>query len=162
MDKIKEVMNLKSEDGYIIPSHYCHGKYQTIDIIRDLLTEEQYIGWSTGLIFKYLSRATKDTRERCYTKAKYYLDDLVNVLSKQNPKISDEKLKPKYYKNTSIETIDAIEDQLTEEGLIGFYLGVIIRHIFRAPYKHKLEDYIKAQYYMNKLVEKVSSHVSNS
>ena len=145
---------LKEEDGYIIPEHYKATKYQAIEILRDTLDEKQYIGFCSGLIIKYITRANAKNRLRNYTKAKYYLDELINTLSfKYN--VAEDRIKPAYYKNNQIETIDMIDDQLgrDNEVLIGFYAGVILKYVFRAMHKHGYEDFIKAKYYLDRALE---------
>ncbi len=143
------------ENGYIIPKHYVAGKYQLIDIMEDQLSKEGFQGWAKGLILKYTARVDADNKLRSLTKAKYYLDELINFLSTTD-EVSEEHVKPAYYKNQNIETIDIIEDQLTPNELEGFYQGMVIRYICRSTYKnHNLDDFIKAKYYLDRLINKL-------
>lgn len=58
---------------------------------------------------------------------------------------------PKHYNAGRIEVIDAIEDW----GL-GFHLGNVVKYIARANHKGKpLEDLKKAQWYLNRAIEKL-------
>lgn len=58
---------------------------------------------------------------------------------------------PKHYNAGKIEVIDAIEDW----GL-GFHLGNVVKYVARANYKGKpLEDLKKAQWYLNRAIEKL-------
>ena len=58
---------------------------------------------------------------------------------------------PKHYNTGRIEVIDAIEDW----GL-GFGLGNVVKYVARANYKGKpLEDLKKAQWYLNRAIEKL-------
>lgn len=38
------------------PSHYKQGNYETIEIIKDMMTAEMYEGFILGNVIKYLSR----------------------------------------------------------------------------------------------------------
>lgn len=38
------------------PAHYTFGKYEVIDIIKDQLSEEQFIGYCLGNAVKYICR----------------------------------------------------------------------------------------------------------
>lgn len=60
---------------------------------------------------------------------------------------------PQHYNNGNIEVVDIWKDQLSVEELKGAFKSNIIKYIFRADYKNGLEDYKKAQVYMNWLVE---------
>lgn len=58
---------------------------------------------------------------------------------------------PKHYNAGRIEVIDAIEDW----GL-GFHLGNVVKYCARANHKDKpLEDLKKAQWYINRAIEKL-------
>ena len=58
---------------------------------------------------------------------------------------------PKHYNAGRIEVIDAIEDW----GL-GFHLGNVVKYCARASHKGKpLEDLKKAQWYLNRAIEKL-------
>lgn len=60
---------------------------------------------------------------------------------------------PKHYKNGKMEAIVIMQNTLTEEEFKGFCKGLIIKYLYRADSKNGLEDYKKAQWYMNKLVK---------
>jgi hypothetical protein len=67
-----------------------------------------------------------------------------------------DKINPNYYKNKTIETIDAIESQLTKDEFIGYLKGQIWKYLARHREKNGIEDIRKAQWYLNKL-ENMSS-----
>jgi len=151
--KIRE--HPEEKDGYIIPTHYTLNKIQLIDVMESQLSKEGFIGFCKGLILKYLLRKNDDNDLRTSTKAKYYLDELINFLS-ETDKPDETHLKPSYYKNDKLglETIDIIEDQLPKEELKGFYSGMVIRYVCRSSYKdHMLDDLIKAKYYLDRLID---------
>jgi len=57
------------------PSHYQHGDIETIEIIRAMLTPEEYRGYLKGNILKYRERAPyKGKTDEDYAKAKKYMD----------------------------------------------------------------------------------------
>jgi len=62
---------------------------------------------------------------------------------------------PPHYTKGSLETIEVMEEQMSKERFLGYLEGNIIKYVSR--YEHKknpIEDLKKAQWYMNKLVEK--------
>lgn len=65
-------------------------------------------------------------------------------------------INPQHYRAGKIEVIDIMEDQLSPEEFKGFCKGLILKYLCRADHKNGLEDYKKAQWYMNKLVEVLS------
>lgn len=157
-DKIVEGNNKEkiTEEGYILPNHYMpEGHYQTIDIIQDQLSDKSFIAFCKFLIIKYLIRvedASKENKIRSYTKADYYLNELINRRSKTSEEVKEERIKPSYYKKHALEVVDVIEDQFDEEEVCGAYVGVIIKYLLRAEKKHGLEDYKKAKYFLDRLL----------
>lgn len=43
-------------DNVMHPSHYTNGEIEVIDYIRDKLTGDEFIGYCTGNVIKYVSR----------------------------------------------------------------------------------------------------------
>ena len=64
-----------------------------------------------------------------------------------------DKINPDHYKQGGIETIHYIEAKLSPAEFNGYLKGNIIKYISRAEHKNGLEDYKKAQWYINKLIE---------
>ena len=64
------------DDAVNHPAHYNHGGIETNDIIRMLLTPEEYSGWLKGNVIKYRDRAPwkHETPEQDWAKAKVYYD----------------------------------------------------------------------------------------
>jgi hypothetical protein len=61
---------------------------------------------------------------------------------------------PPHYLKGGIECIDAIKSALGDEQYKGFLRGQVLKYIWRAPHKGKeLEDYLKAQFYLNKIIQ---------
>lgn len=64
-----------SEDLVNKPDHYNIGGIETINIIKSMLTEEEFKGYLKGNILKYRERAEhKGNAEQDYAKAKKYYD----------------------------------------------------------------------------------------
>lgn len=60
---------------------------------------------------------------------------------------------PSHYTQGGIETIDYLQAKLPIEEFIGYLKGNILKYISRANLKNGTEDYKKAQWYINKLIE---------
>lgn len=59
------------------PAHYQHGGIETIDVIRAVLTPDEFRGYLKGTILKYRERAEhKGKRGEDYAKAKWFYDRL--------------------------------------------------------------------------------------
>lgn len=59
---------------------------------------------------------------------------------------------PPHYTTGKYEVIDILEDKLSPEEFKGFLKGNILKYVLRAEHKGGMEDYRKAQFYLNKLV----------
>ena len=73
-------------------------------------------------------------------------------------------INPDYYKDKIIETIDAIESQLTREEFEGHCKGCVIKYLSRAGRKNgnsKRQDYLKAQWYLNRILKGAESTESS-
>ena len=63
---------------------------------------------------------------------------------------------PKHYTSGSVECIDAIESMTTTFGFLDYLRGNVMKYLWRANLKGTaLQDLKKAQWYLNKLVERV-------
>jgi hypothetical protein len=63
---------------------------------------------------------------------------------------------PEHYKIGGIETIDYMEAKSSTEEFTGHLRLTAIKYLSRGPYKQDaLEDYKKARWYVNKLIEKL-------
>ena len=65
-----------------------------------------------------------------------------------------DKINPTHYKGT-IECIDAIESTMTKEAFRGYLKGNVLKYMWRYEKKNGVEDLEKAQWYLNKLIEKL-------
>lgn len=76
---------------------------------------------------------------------------LVTTLTKKEDAVDH----PSHYTFGPIETIDFIEAKE-----LGFHLGNVVKYVSRAEHKGKpLEDLKKAQWYLNRYIEKVENEI---
>jgi len=64
---------------------------------------------------------------------------------------------PQHYTQGGIETIDYLEAKLTGKEFRGYLKGNILKYMSRANLKNGAEDYKKAQWYLNKLIEVIEN-----
>lgn len=63
-----------SSDNVNQPSHYTNSNIETIDYIKDKLTQQQFEGYCIGNVTKYLSRYRLKNGKEDLEKAKVYLE----------------------------------------------------------------------------------------
>ncbi|MBD2861616.1 DUF3310 domain-containing protein [Paenibacillus oceani] len=66
---------------------------------------------------------------------------------------------PSHYTRGGIETIEFLEAKLSDEEFAGYCRGNILKYISRAPDKNGLEDFRKARWYLNRLIERLERQV---
>lgn len=67
------------------PSHYMEGRHEVIEIIKNMLTVEEYMGYLKGNIIKYSCRAgLKGDRATDIAKRDKYMDFLSEILERGN------------------------------------------------------------------------------
>jgi hypothetical protein len=70
--------NETTHDSVNSPAHYKYGKKETIDVIRDCTTGDEYHGYLKGNVLKYVSRYKfKGEPLEDLEKAQWYLNRLV-------------------------------------------------------------------------------------
>jgi hypothetical protein len=86
----------------------------------------------------------------------YTLSKIFDSLPKSN-KLIDFELKdninPDHYKSKSKETIERLQDNLTQGEFKGYLKGNILKYLDRYEHKNGVEDLSKANWYLNKLIE---------
>lgn len=80
----------KEKDNVNSPSHYTQGKYETIDVVRDVLGPEKFEGHCVGNILKYVFRYPYKNGIEDLKKAEKYLEWLIETKEKQET-VSHEK-----------------------------------------------------------------------
>ena len=69
-------------DSVNAPAHYLHGKKETIDVISDCMTADEYHGYLKGNILKYFSRYKfKGEPLEDLQKAHWYLNRLIQEVN---------------------------------------------------------------------------------
>ena len=69
-------------DNVNAPPHYLHGKKETIDVINDCMTSDEFHGYLKGNILKYVSRYKfKGEPIEDLHKAQWYLNRLVKEVN---------------------------------------------------------------------------------
>jgi len=62
-------------------------------------------------------------------------------------------INPDHYKSKSKETIERLQDNLTQGEFKGYLKGNILKYLDRYEHKNGVEDLNKANWYLNKLIE---------
>ena len=85
-------------DNVNSPSHYTYGDIETIDYIRDKLTDHEFVGYCIGNVIKYISRHRHKGGKEDLQKALVYLkwaidnydstDELFNKIRKGHAEVS--------------------------------------------------------------------------
>ena len=66
-------------DNVNAPAHYLHGRKETIDVITDCMTSDEFHGYLKGNILKYVARYKfKGEPLEDLQKAQWYLNKLIN------------------------------------------------------------------------------------
>ena len=69
-------------DNVNAPAHYLHGRKETIDVISDCMTDDEYHGYLKGNILKYVSRYKfKGEPLEDLKKAQWYLNRLIQEVN---------------------------------------------------------------------------------
>ena len=66
------------------PSHYNQGGKETIEILKDFLTEDEFKGFLKGNVLKYMHRYKFKNGMEDLNKASWYLDKLKETESENN------------------------------------------------------------------------------
>lgn len=155
---------IHTSNGFIWPRHYIKGNIQVIDIIKDQLSEKSFYGFCILFVLKYLIRVSNEdiaTKLRGYSKAKFYLNELIETRKEKEGPADESRINPKYYTNHQYEVVDILEDQFDSEMITGAYVGTIIKYLLRSEAKHGLEDYQKAYYFLERLIEYCKKRTDN-
>ena len=69
-------------DNVNAPQHYLHGRKETIDVITDCMTNDEFHGYLKGNILKYVSRYKfKGEPLEDLEKARWYLNRLIQEVN---------------------------------------------------------------------------------
>ena len=94
-------------------------------------------------------------RRKCFEKERMLNEKicyLYDLLEKQD-ELKDN-INPNHYKQGKVECIEAIESATTNKtGIEAFYVGNIIKYLWRYESKNVSEDIKKAKWYLDRLIE---------
>jgi hypothetical protein len=86
-----------------------------------------------------------------------------NLKEEELFQFNDQVNSPSHYTAGGIETIDYIKAKLTKEEYMGYLKGSILKYTSRAGKKlSELEDFKKARWYIDKIIEEVASVITDS
>lgn len=80
----KEIVNklLQGEEVIVKPNHYAGTKIETIDYLKDKMSDEMFQGFLCGNVMKYISRYRFKNGVEDLKKASVYLGWLIDELDK--------------------------------------------------------------------------------
>ena len=146
-EKIKEYCNSNNYCSNCAIKNRCNGDFITAvyekakNVNNNSLSNAYDIEKNYEIIFG----KTSETKEE---KVEKKTEDMVNH--------------PSHYTSGGVECIDAITAALSkyEDSVDSWLVGQVIKYLWRAPLKGKYEEDIKkAQFYLNRLVEKIDKNV---
>ena len=146
-EKIKEYCNSNNYCSNCAIKNRCNGDFITAvyekakNVNNNSLSNAYDIEKNYEIIFG----KTSETKEE---KVEKKTEDMVNH--------------PSHYTSGGVECIDAITAALSkyEDSVDSWLVGQVIKYLWRAPLKGKYEEDIeKAQFYLNRLVEKIDKKV---
>ena len=85
----KENENKTDNDMVNHPQHYKTGKYECIEVLKEILTHEQFVGFCKGNAIKYLWRTGKKEKDKTVEdleKADFYLKAVIDFIKTHNGK----------------------------------------------------------------------------
>jgi hypothetical protein len=71
------------EDEINSPVHYNTGSMETIDLIREGMSDDEFLGYLKGNILKYICRYRHKNKEnpiKDLMKAKWYIEKLISIM----------------------------------------------------------------------------------
>jgi len=75
-------LDVGNYDNVNSPAHYKYGKKETIEVIRDCMTDDEYHGYLKGNVLKYVSRYKfKGEPLEDLQKAQWYLNRLIKEVN---------------------------------------------------------------------------------
>lgn len=74
MTSVKEYDNVNHPKHYMLPNGG-----ESVDVIRMMLTHEEYEGWCKGNLMKYIARYKQKGGTESLRKARVYLDWLIEL-----------------------------------------------------------------------------------
>ena len=132
---------------------YCNSNYCSNCAIKNRCTSE-----FIATIYERDKNVNNNSLSNEYDIEKNYEIIFGNDSEAKKEKAEDMVNHPSHYTSGGVECIDAITSALSsyEDSVDSWLVGQVIKYLWRAPLKGKYEEDIKkAQFYLNRLVEKI-------
>ena len=132
---------------------YCESSYCSNCAIRNECTAD-----FIAKIHERAKNINNNSLSNAYDIEKNYEIIFGNDSEAKKEKVEDMVNHPSHYTSGGVECIDAITSALSsyEDSVDSWLVGQVIKYLWRAPLKGKYEEDIKkAQFYLNRLVEKI-------
>jgi hypothetical protein len=146
--EIKEgdyIRGFKAKDSeFIIDKIYIGGIAKVIKVNSDIIQ----VQFSDGKTWWY--QKDQAIEHLAVDDTTYTLSDLKADYTNEYKK---DNINPDHYKSKSKETIERIQDNLTQGEFKGYLKGNILKYLDRYEHKNGVEDLNKMQWYLNKLIE---------
>jgi antitoxin component YwqK of YwqJK toxin-antitoxin module len=131
---------------YVIQVQFSDGKTWFYDIEQAI---EHLCNYMKD-IEKGLDANAKDSMKALDT---LVIDKTIAEMLQHPENFMKDNINPDHYKSKSKETIERLQDNLTQGEFKGYLKGNILKYLDRFEYKNGVEDLRKAQWYLNKLIE---------
>ncbi len=83
-DPLDQLTTITLEDEVNSPQHYQQGNLETIEVIKGMLTQEEFLAYCAGSVTKYVSRYRyKETPSKDLDKAVWFLNRLIQELESE-------------------------------------------------------------------------------
>ena len=142
-EKIKEYCNSNNYCSNCAIKNRCNGDFITA-------------------VYEKAKNANNNSLSNAYDIEKNYEIIFGNAEDTEEEKKSEDMVNhPSHYTSGGVECIDAITSALSsyEDSVDSWLVGQVIKYLWRAPLKGKYEEDIKkAQFYLNRLVEKIDKN----
>ena len=135
---------------------YCESSYCSSCAIRNECTAD-----FIAKIHESAKNINNNSLSNAYDIEKNYDIIFGNKLDTKEEKAEDMVNHPSHYTSGGVECIDAITAALSkyDDPVDAWLVGQVIKYLWRAPLKGKYdEDIHKAQFYLNRLVEKINKN----
>ena len=135
---------------------YCKSSYCSNCAIRNECTAD-----FIAKVHEMAKNINNNSLSNAYDIEKNYDIIFGNDSEAKNEKVEDMVNHPSHYTSGGVECIDAITSALSsyEDSVDSWLVGQVIKYLWRAPLKGKYdEDIKKAQFYLNRLVEKIDKN----
>lgn len=149
-----------------IPGHQRDGLQECLNDLRNIketvlrgnseIPDEFWDLWK-GFV-KEKADKTKEPEKRVgFFEYQEKTDKKSHITLSHDDRLSDSVDHPSHYQGTGLEVIEVLEAFLSEEQMIGFLIGNILKYLLRAYHKHEspVEDFKKTRWYLDYLISRL-------